>query len=435
MTATTSTQALRIALIHSGRIIEDRTLEPGKKATVSVGADPKNTFCVPMGELPKSVSLFKVTKDGSQLLKGGLADGRLSLGGPEQALADVAGSEIALPRGAKGRVKVGDVTVLFQLVTPVAPPPLPELPKGARGLTAQLDRAFVVAMAFSLLAHLVGAGYVWAQPTPVEPELTLEDFQRDRFAAVLMPAPKKVVEPTLPQPTEKPVAEAPKPTKPTTVADAAPAKPKGTMSGDAMKAKLSRMGMLKVIGAVGGGDGLVGDLLKDASQVGSVGDAMQGATDVRVATAGDLLATGRKGTDQGDTVTVGTIGTNGVKDVRLADRGDVAVTGSVKEEPISVDTPDISPDALASWMRQRRSAIQSCYERELKRDRSLSGRLVVKFMITPRGRVAELDLSEGSLHNRNVSDCITSIARNWVLPFTPEDDVPVAFPFVFSPVN
>lgn len=434
MTATTSTQALRIALIHAGRIIEDRTFEPGKKATVSVGADPKNTFCVPMGELPRSVPLFKVTKTASVLLKAGGSEGRLSLGGAEQALADVAAAEVALPRGAKGRVKVGDVTVLFQLVTPVAPPALPELPKGARGLTAQLDRAFVAAMALSFVAHLVGAGYVWAQPTPVEPELTLEDLQRDRHAAVMLPMPKKLVEPS-PQPTDKPVAEAPKPTKPSAVADASNAKPKQAMSGDAMKAKLTRMGMLKVIGAVGGADGLAADLLRDSSHVGSVGDAMKDASDVRVASAGDLLASDRKGTDQGDAVTVGPIGTNGAKDVRLQERGDSAVTGSVKEEPISVDTPDISPDALASWMRQRRSAIQSCYERELKRDRSLSGRLVVKFVITPRGRVSELDLSEGSLHNRNVSDCITSIARNWVLPFTPDDEVPVAFPFVFSPVN
>ncbi len=86
-------------------------------------------------------------------------------------------------------------------------------------------------------------------------------------------------------------------------------------------------------------------------------------------------------------------------------------------------------------MRGRRGAIQSCYERELKRNHSLSGRLVLKFTISSRGRVTGLDLSEGSLQNAGVSDCITSLAKGWVLPFTPEDEVPVAFPFVFSPVN
>ena len=117
------------------------------------------------------------------------------------------------------------------------------------------------------------------------------------------------------------------------------------------------------------------------------------------------------------------------------DRQAVAVAGRVREETISVDAPDISPEALGSWMRGRRGAIQSCYERELKRNHSLSGRLVLKFTISSRGRVTGLDLTEGSLQNPAVSDCITSLAKNWVLPFTPEDEVPVAFPFVFSPVN
>lgn len=435
MTATT--QALRIALIHAGRIIEDRTLEPGKKATVSVGADPKSTFCVPMGDLPRAVTLFKVTKEGAVLVKDPALDGRLAMGGPEQALADVQGPTIGLGTGAKGRVKLGDVTVLFQMVTPPAVAPLPELPKGSRGVVAQLDRAFVVALSLSFLAHVVGAGYVMAQPMPAEPELSLEDLQRDRFAAVLMPVPKQELKKEPTQPTKEPVAEAPKkdPVKKDPVADASTTKQRAPVNADAMKEKLSRMGMLKMIGSVGSGDGLVGDLLKDSNAVGNVGDALKDASSLRVASAAEALAAERKGSDQGNTVGVGEIGTNGVKDVRLEDKGAVAIAGRVREETISIDTPEISPDELSKWIRNRRSAIQSCYERELKRDRTLSGRLVVKFVITPRGRVSELDLSEGSLHSAGVSDCISSLARNWVLPFTPADEVPVAFPFVFSPVN
>ncbi len=86
-------------------------------------------------------------------------------------------------------------------------------------------------------------------------------------------------------------------------------------------------------------------------------------------------------------------------------------------------------------MHARRSAIQSCYERELKRNRSLSGRLVLAFNITPRGRVAELDFAEGTLRSGPVESCIGTIAQNWVLPFQPSDDVRVEFPFIFSPVN
>ncbi|MBE2248554.1 MAG: AgmX/PglI C-terminal domain-containing protein [Myxococcus sp.] len=434
MTAS-STQALRIALIHAGRIIEDRTLEAGKKATVSVGADPRSTFCVPMGELPGAVTVFKVRKDGAVLLKQHVDEGQLSLGGPQTPVSSLAGDEVALPRGAKGRVKVGDVTVLFQMVTPAVAAPAPELPRGARGVVAQLDRAFVVTMALSLLAHLIGAGYVMAQPTPVEPELSLAELQQDRFAAVLMPAPK-LPQPVAPEKPKDALAAAPKKTVATKEpsAQAAPQKARPA-SQDELASKLSRMGMLKVIGAAGGAGGIVGDLLKDSSGVGSVADALKNAGDVRVASAGDALRAERKGAEAGSTVTVAAMGTDGVKAVELRDTAAAAVVGRVREEPVTVETPDISPEALGSWMKGRRGAIQSCYERELKRDRSLSGRLVLKFTISQRGRVTGLDLSEGSLRSAAVADCISTLARNWVLPFTPEDEVPVAFPFVFSPVN
>ncbi len=435
MTATT-TQALRIALLHGGRIIEDRTLDAGKKSAVSVGADPRSTFCVPMGELPRTVTIFRVTKDGAVLVKENVTEGRVAVAGADVELAQLPAGDVALGKGSKGRVKVGDVTVLFQMVTPPVAAPVPELPRGSRGVVAQLDRAFVVTMALSFAAHLIGAGYVMAQPPPPEPELSLADLQQDRFAAVLMPIPKQPLPAMLDKKPEAAV-EAPKKDLPKkdVVADNTPVKPRAAASPDEMKAKLSRMGMLAVIGSVGGKEGIVGDLLKDSSGVGNVSDAMKNAGDVRVANAADALRADRKGSDSGNTVALDRMGTDGVKNVGLDDRQAVAVAGRVREETISVDAPDISPEALGSWMRGRRGAIQSCYERELKRNHSLSGRLVLKFTISSRGRVTGLDLTEGSLQNPAVSDCITSLAKNWVLPFTPEDEVPVAFPFVFSPVN
>ena len=436
MTATT-TQALRIALIHGGRIIEDRTLDAGKKSAVSIGADPKSTFCVPMGELPRAVTIFRVTKEGAVLVKENVTDGRVAVSGADVALAQLPAGDVMLGKGSKGRVKVGDVTVLFQMVTPAVAAPVPELPRGSRGVVAQLDRAFVIAMAFSFLAHLVGAGYVMAQPTPVEPDLSLLDWQQqDRFAATLMPIPKQVPE-KVPEKTKDPIAEAPKkdPEKAKAPVAEAPTKSKTTTaSADAVKQRLSKMGMLAVIGSVGGEGGVVGDLLKDSNGVGNVAEAMKNAG-VQVATADDALKLKLKGSETGTTVGVNVMGTDGVKNVVLEESKAVSIAGRVREEVITVDDPDISSEALSNWMRGRRGAIVSCYERELKRDHSLSGRLVLKFIVSTRGRVTDLDLTEGSMQNAAVRECITNIAKNWVLPFTPEEEVPVAFPFVFSPVN
>ena len=149
----------------------------------------------------------------------------------------------------------------------------------------------------------------------------------------------------------------------------------------------------------------------------------------------DALKLKLQGSETGTTVGVNAMGTDGVKNVVLEEKKAVSIAGRVREEVISVDGPDISSEALTNWMRGRRGAIVSCYERELKRDHSLSGRLVLKFIVSTRGRVTDLDLTEGTMQNAAVRECISSLAKNWVLPFTPEDEVPVAFPFVFSPVN
>ncbi|MDX2009686.1 MAG: AgmX/PglI C-terminal domain-containing protein [Myxococcaceae bacterium] len=426
-------QALRIAIIHQGRIIEDRTLPPGKKARVTVGSDPKATFCVPMSESSGRTTVFEVTKTGAQLVAEPSLEGRIQLGGTERPLSEQPRA-VPLSPGAKGRVKLQDVTVLFQLVTPPPAPPPMALPKGARGVVAQLDRSFVTILAVVFAAHFAAAGYVMAQPPPVDRELSLAELQHDRFAAVLMPLPKLealVKKPVTPQPATKPTLTEPvAASKP--VAAAAP-KPSDRPSAQVMKERLSRLGMLAVIGAKGDGEGLVGDLLKDTSSVGSVTDAMRNADGFQVATAADALRADRKGDGAGGAVTVGPIGTDGARQVGLVERSDVTVTGRVREEPVSVETSDIPSDELGKWMRSRRGAIQSCYERVLKRNHQLSGRLVVKFTITPRGRVSALDLSEGSLQDPEVAGCIASLAKNWVLPFTPEDEVAVAFPFVFTP--
>jgi hypothetical protein len=427
----TSDRALRVALIFNGRIVEDRTLPQNKMAAVSVGSAPTNTFCVPMGELPAASTLFSVRKDGAVTLMSGAWDGRMTLGGQEQPLPK---EPLVLDATSKGRIRLGDVTVLFQLVKPLPEAAPPELPKGARGVVAQLDRSFMVALALSFAANLAGAGYVIAQPIPEAPDFTLEDLQLDRHAAVMLPMPKPPAAPELPA-SKEPAAEpavAAKPPSPTPT-PAPPSRP-APASRDQLERSVAKFGMLKVIGSIGE-EGVVGDLLEGANAVGNVADALKDAKTVSVGSAEDAVALRRRGDDPGRTESVGPIGTDGVRDVRLQETGEREIAVRVQDEPVHVDTPDVPPKALAKWMKGRRSAITSCYERELKRNRQLAGRLVLAFSITPRGRVADLDFSEGTLRSSPVESCIGAVAKNWVLPFSPEDDVRVEFPFIFSPVN
>jgi TonB family protein len=80
-------------------------------------------------------------------------------------------------------------------------------------------------------------------------------------------------------------------------------------------------------------------------------------------------------------------------------------------------------------------AIQNCYEKELKRNPSLKGKVVVRFSITPSGRSGDIEVEENTLGNEGVASCIRTVIRGWIFPFKPTDNVAVAYPFLFSPAS
>lgn len=423
-------RALRVALIQSGRIVEDRTFTGHAKITL--GSDERCTFLVPLAGLPSSTPLFELGRHGAHLLFDDRREGRVALEGAEAPLASLTaraekrGALLALPltETAKGRLTLGEVSVLFQFVEPPkAPVPAP-LPKGAKGLVGQLDRSFMVVLGLSLAAHFAGAGWISAQPAVVEPDLAIEDFQPDRFARAMVP-------PRQPEVT-KPPEDLTKPASPTDAPKQVAARPRVAPSAASVKERVRGMGVLGIIGSKGNGESGLGDLLKD-SGVNDVTAALRGASNgLSVATVDDATAGRRKGADQGVTTTIETIGTEGVQQVELGEKGVATVTGRVQSEAVQLDTPDIDERALTRWLNQRKPAVQSCYERELKRTPTLQGRMVIRFAVDSRGRVARVGFEDDTLHNVAVQQCISTVMRAWVLPFQPEDEVPVALPFIFT---
>ena len=425
-------RALRVALIQSGRIVEDRTFTG--RAKITVGTEAKSTFLVPMADVPVTTAVFDVTKKGTTLLFDPQTIGRVSLSGAETSLQDCAarasprGKQLALPLtdDAKGRLSIGEVSLLFQFVdAPKAPVPA-ELPRGARGLLAQVDRSFLAILGISLAAHFAGAGWLSNQPVPEERDLTMEELSVDRFAAVLMPIPRpKKTEPELPSAATPPKSPANEPVKPPQVASNRP-------SPASIKERVRSMGMVGIIGSRGDGEGGFGDLMKDTGMT-DLATALRGAQNgLQVASIDDATATKRRGNETGGTSEIDPISTERVKNVNLREQGPAILTPRVSSEKVQLDTPDIDERALTVWLNARKPAIQNCYERELKRSPTLQGRIVLRFAITHRGRVGGVGFSEDTLRSHPVEQCIADIMRGWVLPFTPEDDVPVCLPFIFA---
>ena len=314
-------------------------------------------------------------------------------------------------------------------------PPEPakvELPANVRGsFFAQVDQFFFMILAASMFLHFTGATYIACQPMPEDRELSLDELP-DRFVKAMMPVEIK-------KPEKKP--DAPKADKKEEkveekTAEAAP-KPATTSNATAkaeLQQKVASKGLLKILGSSGAA-GAFEDVLGNSNGVGSIADALNGAGGVGVATADTLGANGPKGGGSGKVAGIGDLGTSGGGNVALAEKGPAQVRGKVADAAPEVESAEIDRGKLTAYLRARMGAIQGCYEKELKRNPSLKGKVVVRFTITPQGRSSDIEIEENTLGNDAVPSCIKTVIRGWVFPFKPTGDATVAYPFVFAPAS
>jgi hypothetical protein len=98
-----------------------------------------------------------------------------------------------------------------------------------------------------------------------------------------------------------------------------------------------------------------------------------------------------------------------------------------------VTDKDVDREALGRYIRSRKAAIQSCFEKQEhprgKEARRLKGKIVVAFNITPMGRSSEIAIEKDTTGNPLTGSCIKSIIRGWVYPFKPEQNVRVVQSF------
>ncbi|MDZ7289718.1 MAG: TonB family protein [candidate division KSB1 bacterium] len=89
------------------------------------------------------------------------------------------------------------------------------------------------------------------------------------------------------------------------------------------------------------------------------------------------------------------------------------------DEPLIEETADGKAigsrdrEAVAAIVAKHTSAIQYCYQRELKRNPNLKGKLVVRFVITPQGTVASVTIVSSTLGNSTVENCIVERIKRW----------------------
>lgn len=444
MAADKQQKVLRVGVIQAGKIVEERLLPPRQPVTIGSGA--RNTIVVPQSDLPGSTTVFTCAGDRYTLLFADGVEGRIQ--GPagsadfgalvSQGLAKQQGGGYAVPVNddQRGKIVLGEVTLLWQFV--VAPPetPKPVLPKEAQGNHFKsLDRLFATVLAVSFLVH-TGA-YVALANTEVPKDVTLEEIP-DRYAKVLIPeriakppAEEKKPEAKIEKAVEekKPEAERKQETTEQVAAK------KAARAAAVAKAVQSK-GILKVLGALGPGTGrgAVADVFGSGGGIGDVATALSGAGGVAVATDPGAGG-GRKGGGQGEAASIGDLATSGGGKVGYGAKTEVRVSGSVAAEEAEVDSADIDQAKLAAFVKARMGLIKACYENALKRNPKLKGKITIRFTILETGGLSDVAPGQNAVGAPEVASCIVNTMRSWRMPFRPSGPVTVEYPFVFQPVN
>lgn len=121
--------------------------------------------------------------------------------------------------------------------------------------------------------------------------------------------------------------------------------------------------------------------------------------------------------------------------------GKLSLVGSSQAyfEPVASEAwieGGLDPNEIAAVIKRHESQVRACYERGLQKSPRLAGRLSLRFLIGPQGRVTTAKVSQSSLGNAGVESCIQNRLMSWKFP-KPEGGVTVkvAFPFVLGRVS
>lgn len=443
-------KVLRIGIVQKGKIVDEREMK--KRETISVGSAEKSTFSVASDAMPDSFDLFDYDGKDYFLRYTAQMEGRIQLTGDkvksfdelkrEGKVVNRKGDAVKLNDSSRGKVIIGDVTVLFQFKTAVAAPVRPGLPPEIRGsllqnIDAQFTAIFVVVALLQISIVTYARSLPYIEPTSIEQidqsyqRLIMPDRAPEPPKDVVADATgsedktdetKKKDEPKKDSSAKKDSGKSKEPLD----AEAAARARK-----DAISKQVAGKGLLRVLGAnrEGGGDALADVFEEGGGAVGGLGDAFSGIQGVDIADSGG--ASGTRGGGSGEGVGIGDLGTEGGGSVKTGGKTEAAVKGQAKTEAPEVDG-ELSEAEIASVMRRNLKALQSCYESALKRDRTLKGKITIRFEIQESGRTANIEFDD-KMGSSDVVSCIRTRAKSWRFPRPDGGSVFVAYPIVFTP--
>lgn len=302
-----------------------------------------------------------------------------------------------------------------------------------------MEKVFNRILFGSLLLHIAMFFLVMSVEPPPPPS-------QEEYAVWLKKVtPPKVIEEKKPEPVKEPELAKPEEAKPEEKPEvvekaptkAAPAKGKpSAKAGDVgrraeVREKLSGAGLLATIGAATE-EGSLANVFESGAVVGKDlnavlsergGVRVSGGT--RIGKKGDI----GPGTsaDIGD-VEVGAGSAAGV----VGGRKGVVPQAFVKSTEAVLPKGGIDERGVRMALKRRERGIQQCYERQLKTNAKLRGKVVLEWTIDEQGRVVAIKVLQNTLGDEKVSDCMMDIIKRIRFPQATKGVVPVRKTFVFE---
>lgn len=458
----TGPKVLRIGVIQNNKVVEERIIR--KRESVSVGTSEKNHFVIPAPSLPSKYDLFELRGSDYYLVLTDDMDGRVSTATGVQDFKTLRASPDAQRKGntvsvkltdaSRGKVVIGEATLLFQFVVPPPIQPRPQLPAAARGgWIKSVDWLFAAFVMFSFIAHFGFVIYLQNQDWPMTQSW---ESVPDRFAEFIMQAPTPPPQPvttnaTSDAATEEATEEAPTkaPAKQQQAPSKAPAKAMSAEERAAAEAErrarlaeqLARVGINQVIGSLTGESGAAADALRGGGVSTNLDEVLGQVRGVGMATGeGGVLRGQRGGGGSGGGDVQGLSGLRAAAgeagQVQTGERGEErTVTGRARSGGGSEvgGTGSLDAGAVRMVVNRAMGGIKRCYESQLRRNPTLRGRVTVTFTVAGSGSVSSANASES--FNPDVGSCVVGVVRRLRFPAPEGGSVTYAFPFIFEPAN
>ena len=122
----------------------------------------------------------------------------------------------------------------------------------------------------------------------------------------------------------------------------------------------------------------------------------------------------------------------------LGGKGDRAVAGKVVTQPRLSQvkgTGELSKDEIQRVITAHVGEIQYCYEKQLRQNSGLAGRVVLEWVIAPSGAIGVVKVATSSLASAEATKCMMDRVKTWKFP-KPRGNggVTITYPFVFNTI-